>query len=288
MMKSPLWPLFLAVLPAVCNAAELTRVSDFGDNPAGLVMYTYVPDNLAPSPGVVLTLHGASGNGQQAFASTPYADLAEQYGFVVVYPESPQGAWDATSRQSIVRDGGGASQSIAAMARYAIDAHDADDSKVFVSGISSGGTMAVRRIFLEMAPLPSAEIRTNFGRDPLQSTMAGTYPDVFKGVVIYSAASRGDIGAMYPGYTGSYPQVQLYLGSEDRVIKPDSFNDTLAAWAQVLGYDATVDQVLDDAPAADWTTYVLGDKLQGIWAEGEGHPVFVQGAEDMKWWGFSR
>ena len=107
-------------------------------------MYIYAPDNLASSPGVIVTLHGASGNAEQAFLSTPYADLAEQYGFVVVYPETSQGAWDATSRRSVLRDGGGDSQGIAAMVTYAISTYNADSNKAFVSGISSGGAMTVR------------------------------------------------------------------------------------------------------------------------------------------------
>lgn len=118
--------------------------------------------------------------------------------------------------------------------------------------------------------------------------MAGAYPDVFKGAIIYSAGARGDIRSMYPGYTGAYPKVQLYLGSEDRVIGSEAFNATLAAWAPVQGFDTAPDQVLSNTPARGWTKYVLGDKLEGIWAEGVGHPVFTQGMEDMKWWGFAR
>lgn len=118
--------------------------------------------------------------------------------------------------------------------------------------------------------------------------MAGVYPDIFSSAIIYSAGSSGDIQDMYPGYTGSYPKVQLYLGSEDRVIGSDSFNITLAAWARVHGYDTAPVQTNTDTPTAGWTTYIFGDRLSGIWAEGEGHPVFIQGEEDMKWWGFSR
>lgn len=92
---------------------------------------------------------------------------------------------------------------------------------------------------------------------------------------------------MYPGYTGPYPKIQLYLGSEDTIIGSDAFNGTLAAWASVLGYDTMPDQVLADTPVSGWTKYVLGSKLQGIWAEGVGHPVPTQGNEDMKWWGFA-
>lgn len=106
-------------------------------------MCIYVPERLAASPGVVVSLHGASGNSQQQYLSTPYASLAEIYGFIAIYPESPQGAWDATSSKSLLHDGGGASQSIANMVRYALTTYKADQSKVFVSGVSSGGSMAV-------------------------------------------------------------------------------------------------------------------------------------------------
>lgn len=41
--------------------ATLTEVTNFGGNPASIRMYIYVPDTLAASPGIVVSLHGASG-----------------------------------------------------------------------------------------------------------------------------------------------------------------------------------------------------------------------------------
>ncbi|KAI9172844.1 Acetylxylan esterase A [Paramyrothecium foliicola] len=249
-----------SVAGSLSPRAALTQVTNFGVNPANLRLYAYIPENLVSSPGVVVTLHGASGNAQQHFSTTPYAQLAEQYGFIVLYPESPQGAWDATSAKSLNHEGGGASQSIANMAKYAIRAYNGNTSKVVVSGISSGGAMA--------------------------NTLAGAYPDVFKAATIYSAGSSANIRNMYTGYTGGYPKIQLYLGSLDTIIGSTAFNRTLGNWAPVLGYDTIPDQALANTPVAGWTKYLLGSKLEGIWAEGVGHPVMPQGAEDMKWWGF--
>ncbi|RAL12629.1 alpha/beta hydrolase family esterase [Aspergillus homomorphus CBS 101889] len=248
-----LFPILSFASPALLSftpRATLTQVTSFGLNPASLRMYIYVPDHLATTPAVVVSLHGASGNAQQQFQSTPYARLAEEYGFVVVYPESTQGAWDATSAKSQLHEGGGASQSIANMAKYVLNTYKGDSGRVF-------------------------------------NTMAGAYPDVFKSAIIYSAGSSGNIRSMFPGYTGTYPAIQLYLGSDDTIIGSASFNTTLAAWASVLDYDSTPDQVQNNTPVDDWTTYVLGSKLEGIWAEGVGHPVAVQGDEDMEWWGFT-
>ncbi|KAF3205572.1 hypothetical protein TWF191_001826 [Orbilia oligospora] len=239
-----------AAATALAARAALTQVTNFGNNPTGLRMFIYVPGAVVRSPGIIVSLHGASGNAQQQFQDTPYATLGEQYGFITIYPESPPGPWDATSAKSTLHDGGGDSQSIANMVKYAIATYGADANKVF-------------------------------------NTLAGTYPDIFKAAIIYSAGSRGKIKSMYPGYTGTYPKVQLYLGSKDTVIGSAAFNTTLAAWAPVFGYDTTPDQVLTNDPVQGWTKYVLGSKLQGIWALNVGHPVFTQGGEDMKWFGFA-
>ncbi len=40
----------------------LTRVTGFGSNPGNLGMLTYVPERLAPSPALVVVLHGCTQN----------------------------------------------------------------------------------------------------------------------------------------------------------------------------------------------------------------------------------
>lgn len=67
---------------------------------------------------------------------------ADQLGFVVLYPTSnaQQGfnCWDCHSAKSLKHDGGGDSQGLAAMVKYAIKTYNGDDSKVFTIGGSSG------------------------------------------------------------------------------------------------------------------------------------------------------
>jgi acetylxylan esterase len=63
----------------------------------------------------------------------------------VIYPQSPyEGTcWDVSSQETLTHNGGGNSNSIANMVTWAISKYNADSSKVFVTGSSSGAMMTV-------------------------------------------------------------------------------------------------------------------------------------------------
>jgi acetylxylan esterase len=46
----------VAALAGVALGASLKQVSNFGSNPTGLQMYTYVPDKLAAAPPVIVAV----------------------------------------------------------------------------------------------------------------------------------------------------------------------------------------------------------------------------------------
>lgn len=130
---------FLA-LCGLSAAASLQQVTSFGANTSGTKMYIYVPDNLASNPGIIVAIHYCSGTASAYYSGTPYATLAEQYGFIVIYPESPYSGtcWDVSSTAALTHDGGADSNSIANMVTYTISTYNADSSRVFVTGTSSG------------------------------------------------------------------------------------------------------------------------------------------------------
>ena len=45
---------------AEAPATHLTALTGFGSNPGALRMFTYMPKNLAPSPALVVVLHGCT------------------------------------------------------------------------------------------------------------------------------------------------------------------------------------------------------------------------------------
>lgn len=64
----------------------------------------------------------------------------------MIYPESPYegGCWDVSSQATLTHNGGGNSNSIANMVTWTLSQYNADASKVFVTGSSSGAMMTVR------------------------------------------------------------------------------------------------------------------------------------------------
>jgi acetylxylan esterase len=127
------------------NAASLQAVSNFGANPSGARMFIYVPDNVTARPAVVVAVHYCSGSAQAYFSGTPYRQLSDTHGFIVIYPESPYsgGCWDVSSPATLRYEGGGSSNAIANMVRWTLERYSADADRVFVTGTSSGGMMTV-------------------------------------------------------------------------------------------------------------------------------------------------
>jgi len=122
----------------------LQEVSNYGTTKSGAKMFVYKPANLVPKPPLLVGVHYCSGNAQRYYNGSPYKALADQKGFLVVYPQASHNCWDVSSKESLVRDGGADPHSIAEMIKYAIKQYGADASKVYVIGESSGGMMTVR------------------------------------------------------------------------------------------------------------------------------------------------
>lgn len=141
-LKNLLWAPALASL---AQTAQLEQVTNFGSNPSGVRMFIYVPDNVASNPAVIVAVHYCTGTAQAYYQGSQYATLAEQHGFIVVYPESPYegGCWDVSSDATLQHDGGGDSQGISQMVTYTLDTYGGDASRVFVTGTSSGAMMTV-------------------------------------------------------------------------------------------------------------------------------------------------
>ncbi|KAM0721505.1 hypothetical protein Q7P37_002429 [Cladosporium fusiforme] len=280
-------------------AASLQQVTNYGSNPSNTKMYIYVPDKLAANPPVVVAIHYCSGTANAYYTGSPYAKLADQKGFIVIYPESPYSGtcWDVSSKSALTNNGGGDSNSIANMVSYTLQKYNGDKSKVFVTGSSSGAMMT--------------------------NVMAATYPSLFRAATVYSGVPAGCflstanqpaawnstcaqgnskataqqwanvVKAMNPNYSGARPRMQIYHGGADTTLRPQNYEETVKQWTGVFGFDAgKPEQTQSNSPVGGYTKKVWGvssgnplGTVQGVYAPSVGHSVPMNGAEDMKWFG---
>ncbi|KAJ7192127.1 carbohydrate esterase family 1 protein, partial [Mycena pura] len=272
--------------------STLQQVTNFGSNPTNVGMFVYKPTTVAAKPAVIVAIHECTASGQVYFESTPYAQLADEFGFIVIYPSSPNSGtcWDVSSKATLTHNAGGDSFGIANMVPFAISTYGADSTRVFVTGTSSGAMMT--------------------------NVMAAVYPELFRAASVYSGVAAGcflsnfggvdawnstcseglvsqtqqawaaQVRAMFPGYTGGYPPIQEYHGTADTTLFPENLGEEVKEWAGIFGYNAAAPtQVLSNTPLAGYTKSIYGPNLQGILAQGVGHTVPVQGNEDLKWFG---
>ena len=272
-------------LPAVSQAAaSLTQITNFGTNPSNLLMYLYVPTSVKPNPPILLALHGCQGTGPYLYSSTDFGALADQYGFVVIYPSTnPSGScWDVSSNQALTRNGGSDPVGLMSMITYTEQHYGGNPNAVYVTGESSGGMMT--------------------------NVMLADYPDVFKAGAAFmgvpyhcfytgtvrgwnSACAGGQVSMTpqqwgdlarnaYPGYTGPRPRVQLWHGTADPTLNYNNLGEEIKEWTNVLGVSQTPSS--SDTPVTNWnrTRYNSSSgatQVEAYSIVGAGHQLPIQG-----------
>ena len=105
----------------------------------------HVPARRAPSPPLVVVLHGGFGTGAGAEAAYHWDELADRYGFVVLYPDGMQRAWNAGDCCGEPRARGVDDVAfIEAAIRATSRTYATDPARLYVTGISNGGMMTYR------------------------------------------------------------------------------------------------------------------------------------------------
>ncbi len=279
---------FLGARPAA--AAGLTQVTSFGNNPSGLGMYLYVPTNLAPHPAVLVLLHYCGGTASAMFNSSggqDYVHGADQYGYIIVLPQVSSSrsldCFDVSTPEGLKRGGASDSTGIVSMVNYVKSHYPVDSSRVVLSGFSSGAMMTnvmaaeypdVFSAGSAFSGVPATCFATGQANNYWNSTCSG-------GQLIQSAQQWGDaVRAMFPGYTGSYPRVQLWHGTTDTTLAYPNFGEEIKQWTNLHGLSQT--PAFTDHPQSTWTRTRYGDTgtqatVEGISVDGVGHVLPLAG-----------
>lgn len=214
-----------AILPASRGA---TFTADRFTCAAGSRRYlSYVPA-LADGgiTGLVVMLHGATQSPEDFAAGTGMNALADEHGFIVVYPhQSPddqaQSCWNWFDRADQQRDVGEPAI-LAGLTRLVIAQYDIPTDHVFVAGLSAGAAMAV--ILGETYPDIFSAVGAHSG---LPAGAARNVPTAFAAMAGLRGLTGGDGPAM---------RTSVFHGSADGTVVPSN-GDRIALNAQDDAHD---------------------------------------------------
>jgi poly(hydroxyalkanoate) depolymerase family esterase len=244
-------------------------------NGAGTRSYkTYLPSRHATQGlPLIVMLHGCKQNPDDFAAGTRMNQLAEEFGFVAVYPAqcakaNVSGCWNWFQHAHQQREAGEPSL-IAGITREVIARHGLDARRVYVAGLSAGGAMA--------------------------AVMGATYPELYAALGIHSglgyasardlpsalAAMKGKPGKHRRGaYRGCSVPMIVFHGDRDTTVHPsngdhpmsDTLEKTEKGYANGRAYTRTTHWNASGEPVLEhWLVHGAGH----AWSGGSAHGSYT-------------
>jgi acetylxylan esterase len=232
----------LVVLPA--RAASLQPVSNWGASgvPSYVSMYIYVPDKVATNPPILVVSHYCGGNAMGEFGAAQGGGMvaaSDKSGFIMIFPQTSKNCWDVGTTKSLTHDGGGDTQAVAQMVKYTVGKYQANADRVYAAGTSSGAMMteALLAVYPDIFKAGAEFSGVPAGCWAVSNMTDGQWSGPCAGgTVTHTAQQWGDLArAMYPGYTGHRPRVQLWHGMSDMTINFNDQTEAIKEWTNVLG-----------------------------------------------------
>lgn len=264
------------------EAGGLREVKGFGPNPGALRMFEHVPRNLPPNAPVVVVLHGCMTTAAN-IAGVGWNELADQRGFVVVYPQQsylnngtycfnwadPMGfGLDDAER------GGGESESVREMTLSALARHQGDPGRVFAAGFSAGAAMAVdlAAVYPDLYAGVASFAGVPYG---CASTLPESAACMIPGIQRTAAEHARRVKAAFPSYTGRRPRMSIWQGGIDNVVYPQNQSELVKQWSSLHGVSAkpSATQTSAGVTHAEWKsasgevvleTYLLANMWHGF------------------------
>ena len=213
-------------------------------------MYWYVPDNLPAGAPVIVLVHYCSGNAAgifgeaQAGGSSSIVSQADAKKILLVVPQTSRNCWDVATANSLKHDAtNNDTKAIVDMTKYAIAQKQANANRVYVMGASSGAmvTQAIIAVYPDVFKAGAEFAGVPAGCWAVNNTTDGQWSSPCAGgQVVHTPQEWGDLArAMYPGYTGYRPRIQLWHGSADSIINYTNYAEAVDQWTNVLGLSAT-------------------------------------------------
>ena len=249
------------------ETSHLAEVTSFGDNPAGLRMFAFVPEGLAADAGLLVALHGCTETATEFDLACGWSVLAARHGFAVLLPQqqarnNPAGCFNWFRAEEQRRDGKEVA-SVMAMVDHMLAQHRLDPRLVGVTGLSAGGALAASLLALHPGRFAAGAI--------LAGLPFAVAHDMGEGMALMAKGTALPAEALVTAartaskHEGGWPRVAVWHGMLDTVVAPGNA-DALAR--QFRGLHG-----LPDVPG---DVHVTPMARVETWRDRAGHAVVTQ------------
>ena len=266
---------------------RLSVLANFGTDPGSLSADIYVPKNFPKNGPLVVVLHGSTQSPDDYDIGSGWSTLAEECGIALLFPgqrltNNMIGSFNWFETGDSQR-GEGEPLSIRQMIGQVVDDHAVDPSRVFITGMSSGGAMT--------------------------SVMLATYPEVFAGGAIIAGIAFGSATNMMEAvmrmngfgspsdsrldalvqdatdFAGPWPTISVWQGDSDTTVASSNAASIVAQWQQIhkVADKPTRVETVDGFPRKVWCDadgrVVIEEFI--ITSMGHGTPISADGVEGL-------
>lgn len=140
------WPLAAALVLAAAAPASASEEFHLTHDGADRAYHVYIPASYtgdSPVP-LVVALHGRGSSGTRMENLTGLDSRADASGFIVVYPDGLNGAWDYVYGLPGYQPGPNDAAFLLELVDTLTDGYDIDPHRIYVTGLSNGGFMTQR------------------------------------------------------------------------------------------------------------------------------------------------
>lgn len=264
--------------------SPLTILNDFGTDPGALSADVYIPKSFKKNGPLVVALHGSSQSAESYNLGAGWSTLADEYGLALLFPGQNRGNNAVGSfnwfKLGDNRRGNGEPLSIRQMIGQVVENHKVDPSRVFITGLSSGGAMtavmlaAYPELFAGGAIIAGLPYRT---ADTLMQALVR-----MKG---YGGPSDRKLDALVRGaskFTGSWPTISVWHGDSDETVNVSNAGSIVRQWQKIHSVEGppTLVEEVDGFPRRVWADGNGRDVIEEFIIGGMGHGTPISaGAE---------
>lgn len=218
--------------------SQMVMQENFGSNPGNLNFYQYVPSGMTNEDApLILVLHGCNQTAADYAKETEWHKLAERFKFYLIFPEEKkenqiQGCFRFSEKKHRQRDMGEV-LSIKQMIDYAKSRLPIDSKRVYITGVSAGGSMAMNMIsaYPEIFAAAGVNAAVPYFCD---KDVISVFSFCLPGNVHRTQAEWLErVKTGHPGYNGSYPKLMAIQGDGDQFVDPSNLDEITKQWTAV-------------------------------------------------------